>query len=124
MAQYSQDGYLISNAALSAQLSGLGIGSGSKFTPTASSGSGTVSGANTDKTALSPKADRVFLLIQNTSQSAWLTINYGAPAYTGGALVGFSVGPGDSLFFDSSVPVSDVHIASASSNATYYILEG
>lgn len=101
-----------------------GGGVGGAFTPTANSGAGSITTANTDQTILATNATRRFLLIQNTHATATIYIYPGTAAWSGTALVGFILQPGQEQIFDVGVPNSAIHAASATAGATFFILEG
>jgi len=100
------------------------IVAGATFTPTAGSGIGTLTLANTDYTVLAANLTRKFLMIQNTSVSASVTLNLlGAIAYSSG-LVGITIPAGGMIILDVAVPNTAIHAASATAGATLFIVEG
>lgn len=94
------------------------------FTPTGNTGAGSVTSANTDQTVLAANTTRRMSVFQNTHATATIYLNFGAVAWTGSALTGLQVGPGQGVVFDIQVPNSALHAASATAGATFFILEG
>lgn len=96
----------------------------SAFSPTSNTGAASVAVANTDYPVAALNPIRRLLLLSNTHATATIYVNFGAPAWDGFELAGLPIAAGAGVFFDVAVPNSDIHIASATDGATYFLLEG
>lgn len=94
------------------------------FTPTGSSGPGTISAANTDQVILAANANRKTIWIQNQHASAVLYVYPGTAAWSGTALQGFTLQPSQVMVFDVATATSAFHAASATASCPYFVLEG
>lgn len=96
----------------------------SSFAPTANTGAASVAVANTDYTIANQNPIRRLLLLSNTHATATIYVNFGSPAWDGFELSGLPITAGAGVFFDVAVPNSEIHVASATDGATYFLLEG
>lgn len=96
----------------------------SSFIPTSNAGVGTLASANHNYQLINNNPLRRFLIFQNTHSTAIIYLNFGAAAWSGSALQGMQIQPGQMLILDVAVPYSSVQVASGTIGATYYILEG
>jgi len=108
----------------SAAAGGSSVELSSAFAPTANTGAGSVASANTDQVVLAANSNRRMAMFQNTHATATIYLNFGAAAYSGAALVGAELAPGQGILLDIAVPNSALHAASSTTGATFFILEG
>jgi hypothetical protein len=94
------------------------------FTPTGNSGPGSITTANADQTILAANTSRRTVMVQNQHTSAILYVYPGTAAWSGSALQGFQLQPGQALVFDVATATSAFHAASATSGCPYFVLEG
>ena len=105
-------------------------GQAKQFTPTGSSGSGAITTAATDQTALSANATRNFLQLSVPASSAGsVTFNIaGLAVYdsTNVAYRGITIPPGGAVIYDAIKGVTNTLIKAASpvAGALYDIVEG
>jgi hypothetical protein len=94
------------------------------FTPTANSGAGIITNANTDYTVLAANSSRKLISFTNTHASATIYINpLGSTSYNSG-FIGIPVMPLSTYIFDIAVPNTAIHASSDTANVTFFIMEG
>ncbi|MBV8060591.1 MAG: hypothetical protein JO253_03585 [Alphaproteobacteria bacterium] len=97
---------------------------GPGFVPTTASNNATIgsTAANTDAIAIAANNARQFLSVSNNS-SGVLTVNFGNPAYSSGA-IGIALAAGATKEWSTRVPTTAVHMSCTVSNPTVFVIEG
>ena len=91
-------------------------------TPTGNTGTVTTTLAATDYTIAASNTSRKLFKFTNTS-TALIYVNLASAAYSSSVYYGDQVQPGQAIGYDSAIPTSAIHIASATAGSTAYLLE-
>ena len=94
------------------------------FTPTPSSGAGTIGTASEDVVLLAANPSRRYLEITNTDTVKSLIVNVLGIAFQSATFIGKTLVPGETLRYDSAVPNTAVHVATEVAGVTYFVVEG